>query len=115
MNPRRMILKAALCTVVLAMTISGVFWAPSSVAFNTAPARQDDKESKGTIVAHLKYEPTVFGYGFRNYGRDHDNENDLSAVDLLSIFVAENLCQSGSTAEDCVLYEPAEEWLASQV
>jgi hypothetical protein len=109
-----MILKGALCTVVLAMTLSGVFWAPSSAALNTAPSRQDDKESKGTIVAQLKYEPAVFGYGFRNYGRDHDNEHDLSAADLVKMFGAENVCQSGSTAEDCVLYEPAEEWLASQ-
>src|SRR4029079_7693369 len=72
-------------------------------------------QDKGTIVARLKdYDPKVEGYGFRNYGGKHDNENDLDAGDLIKLFGAENVCESGSTEQDCVLYEPAEEWLEQQ-
>src|SRR5580765_3312247 len=72
-------------------------------------------QERGTIVARLKdYDPTVEGFGFRNYGSKHDNEHDLDAADLIKLFGAENVCESGSTAEDCVLYEPAEEWLQKE-
>ena len=63
------------------------------------------------MVAHLNFEPAADGFGFRNYGRNHANENDLNAGNLIALFGAENVCQSGSTAGDCVLTEPAEEWL----
>ena len=59
----------------------------------------------------LDFKPAGNGYGFRNYGRDHDNENDLNPGNLIALFGADNVCQSGSTAGDCVLTEPAEEWL----
>jgi len=72
-------------------------------------------QDKGTIVARLKdYDPKVEGYSFRNYGSKHDNENDLDADDLIKLFGAENVCESGTSAQDCVLYEPAEEWLEQQ-
>lgn len=72
-------------------------------------------QERGTMVARLKdYDPTIEGYGFRNYGSKHDNEHDLDAADLIKLFGAENVCESGSTAQDCVLYEPAEEWLAKE-
>jgi len=63
------------------------------------------------MIAKLDFRPSANGYGFRNYGRDHDNENDLNPGNLIALFGAENVCQSGSTASDCVLTEPAEEWL----
>jgi len=66
---------------------------------------------QGKMIAQLDYRPAVHGYGFHNYGRDHDNENDLNPGNLIALFGAENVCQSGSTASDCVLTEPAEEWL----
>ena len=69
-------------------------------------------QERGTIIARLKdYDPKIYGYGFRNYGRNHQNEKDLDAGDLIKLFGAENVCETGSTAEDCVLYEPAEEWM----
>jgi hypothetical protein len=85
---------------------------PDTRSNSPAPRAQDDK---GEIIARLKdYDPKVHGYGFRNYGRDHDNESDLDAADLIKLFGADNVCQSGTTASDCVLYEPAEEWLEKQ-
>ena len=76
------------------------------------PRVQDDK---GTIVARLKdYDPKIEGYGFRNYGPYEGIESSLAAADLIMMFGAENVCESGTTAQDCVLYEPAEEWLEQQ-
>ena len=113
MNSRRIILRSLFCAIILATISFGLFLTPRSTANNsTGPSIQDDK---GTMVAHLTYDPTVHGYGFRNYGRDHDNENDLNAGNLISIFGAENVCQAGTTEKDCVLNEPAEEWLAEAI
>jgi hypothetical protein len=79
---------------------------PSDKSITTFPSQE------GTIVAHLKdYDPKVYGYGFRNYGHNHANEKDLDAGDLIKLFGAENVCESGDTAASCVLYEPAEQWL----
>lgn len=87
---------------------------------NAESARNDKSPAgssyeRGTIVARLKdYDPKVEGYGFRNYGPYEGIESSLDAGDLIKMFGAENVCESGSTAEDCVLYEPAEEWLEQQ-
>jgi hypothetical protein len=117
MKSQRVLLRAFLGALLLTTITIGLSFGPRSTAKSISPVAptvtgQDDK---GTIVAQLKYDPAANGYGFRNYGRDHDNENDLSAADLISIFGAENVCESGSTASDCVLYEPAEEWLAEAI
>ncbi len=72
-------------------------------------------QDRGTIIARLKdYDPKVHAYGFRNYGRYEGIETELDAGDLIKLFGAENVCESGTTAQDCVLYEPAEEWLEQQ-
>ena len=115
MKRQSLMSRSLIGTAVLMLLAACLFWAPRSAAINNAltPARQDEK---GTVVARLKeYDLTRHGYGFRNYGRDHDNENDLNAGNLIMMFGADNVCQSGSTADDCVLNEPAEEWLAQQV
>jgi hypothetical protein len=53
-------------------------------------------QERGTIVARLKdYDPTIEGFGFRNYGSKHDNEHDLDARRLIKLFGAENVCESG--------------------
>src|SRR5262249_47545193 len=72
-------------------------------------------QDKGTVVARLKdYDPKLDGFSIHNYGGYQGIENELYAGDLLSLLGAENVCESGSTAQDCVLYEPAEEWLQKQ-
>src|SRR3982751_5555843 len=60
-------------------------------------------QERGKMIAQLDFHPPVNGFGFRNYGRDHDNENDLNPGNLIALFGADNVCQSGSTARDCVL------------
>jgi len=111
---RQSIISGSLISAVALMFLAAcLFWAPGSAA-HTRPtsAGQDDK---GTIVAHLKdYDPTVHGYGFRNYGPYQGIESELAAGDLIKLFGAENVCESGNTAQDCVLYEPAVEWLDKQ-
>jgi len=110
MNTKAPYAKLLLVLLVLAAVGGSIFFCSQSKA--RARSAQDDK---GTIVARLKdYDPRREGFGFRNYGRDHDNESDLDAGDLIKLFGPDGVCQSGSTAEDCVLYEPAEEWLQQQ-
>jgi len=112
-------LKPLLLTIALAAIAISLVWAPRSTATSGTAATAESsavQDEKGTIVARLKdYDPAVHGYGFRNYGRDHEGENDLTAGDLIKIFGAENVCESGNTASDCVLYEPAEEWRAERI
>jgi hypothetical protein len=99
------------------LLIIGLSQATSS---NARPAGDDKSaagafQEKGTIVARLKdYDPTADGFNIHNYGRYEGLENELDAGDLIRLFGAENVCESGSTAQDCVLYEPAEEWLEKQ-
>ena len=102
-------------TAALSLLAACLFWAAGSTATTNSPdvAKQDDK---GTIVAKLKdYDPAIHGYGFKNYGRDHEGSSDLTIPDVIKIFGAENVCQSGSTAADCVLYEPVDEWVAEKI
>jgi hypothetical protein len=108
MDSKPTLLRAFFCTFATATVAVGLFWAPRASAVGSSVAASQDE--KGTVVARLKYDPAANGYGFRNYGREHDNENDLDAGDLIKMFGAENVCESGTTARDCVLYEPAEEW-----
>jgi len=114
MKSNRIVLKSFFSALILATIATGLALAPRSAAHTAGgPLVQDDK---GTMVAKLKdYEPPVYGYGFRNYGRDHEGENDLTAADLIRMFGAENVCESGNTAADCVLYEPAAEWIAEKL
>ena len=108
--------EAKLLLVFLALTACGICLVPASRSTansdrNSKTPVASSRQDKGTIVATLDFKPASNGYGFRNYGRDHDNENDLNPGNLIALFGAENVCQSGTTASDCVLTEPAEEWL----
>ena len=114
MKPKSPDLKL-LFSVLITVTICIVFFPaqrstaePSRSSYREPSSAQD----RGTIVARLKdYDPKIEGYGFRNYGPHAALETSLDAGDLITMFGAENVCESGTTAEDCVLYEPAEEWL----
>ena len=67
--------------------------------------------AKPNIIASIDFNPTEDGYSFRNYGgSSHDGSEDLDADDLIELFGAESVCIEGSTANDCVLYETADEW-----
>ena len=76
------------------------------------PARaQAPQQPGGEILASLKFDPKVHGFGFRNCGANPDYDEDLTADDMIRMFGAENVCIEGSTARDCVLYETAERWI----
>jgi hypothetical protein len=79
--------------LLLATVLIAVGFAIFQTTFSHAESTRIDESSvrpaqdKGTIVARLKdYDPKVEGYGFRNYGGKHDNENDLDAGDLIKLF-----------------------------
>lgn len=106
-------MKLLLVCFALATLAAGLSQTQRSIADSTPnpnPAAKA-KQDKGKMVASLDFDTAADGFGFRNYGRDHDNENDLNAGNLIALFGAENVCQAGSTASDCVLTEPAEEWV----
>src|SRR5216684_7418324 len=97
--------KSLLLAFALTAIAIGLALAPRSAAKSDRPATQSDspisqvQDEKGTIVAKLKdYDPKVHGFSFKNYGRDHEGPNDLTAADLMRMFGAENVCESGSTA-----------------
>ncbi|MBV9242969.1 MAG: hypothetical protein JO314_13275, partial [Acidobacteria bacterium] len=70
---------------------------------------------RGEIVASIGFDPTVNGFGFRNFGKNPDFDEDLTADDLIRMFGADNVCIEGSTAQDCVLYETADRWMQSSI
>jgi hypothetical protein len=113
---KRNSLEVKLLILIFALTAFSIcLFQTSRSTANSSPGDNSravsSRQDKGTMVARLKYEPAVHGFGFKNYGRDHDNENDLNPGNLVALFGAENVCQSGTSASDCVLTEPAEEWL----
>lgn len=94
---------AATFALALVCVAAAVLAAPPRVS----KARQEG----GEILASIKFDPKVHGFGFRNFGENPDFDEDLTADDLIRMFGAENVCIEGSTARDCVLYETAERWI----
>lgn len=71
---------------------------------------------EGEIIASIGFDPKVNGFGFRNFGKNPDFEDeDLTADDMIRIFGAANVCIEGTTAADCVLYETAENWIEETI
>lgn len=84
------------------------FGVTDAVGFPTA-------RSKGEIVASLGFDPEVHGFGFRNFGKNPDFDEDLTEDDLIRMFGAGNVCIEGSTPRDCVLYETADRWIEQTI
>ena len=62
-------------------------------ALCTAPrARAQSPTPQGEIVASLKFDPKVHGFGFRNFGENPEYDEDLTADDMIRMFGAENVC-----------------------
>lgn len=72
-------------------------------------------QGEGEIIASIGFDPKVHGFGFRNFGKNPDFDEDLTEDDLIRIFGAENVCIEGSTASDCVLYETADRWIEETI
>ena len=71
--------------------------------------------AEGEIVASIGFDPKVNGFGFRNFGKNPDYDEDLTADDMIRMFGAANVCIEGTTASDCVLYETTERWIEEAV
>ncbi|HQZ96878.1 MAG TPA: hypothetical protein PLP21_11215 [Pyrinomonadaceae bacterium] len=82
---------------------------PIILANNDSPARD------GEIIASIGFDPKIHGFGFRNFGKNPDFDEDLTEDDLIRIFGAENVCIEGSTSNDCVLYETADRWIEETI
>ena len=72
-------------------------------------------EAAATVVASYTYNSVQFqtplhGFGFQNYGNGTRNwQDDLLPADVFSLF-GPSVCQTGNTAENCVLTTTAEQW-----
>jgi hypothetical protein len=88
-----------------------------AVVFLAAPFAHfvNPQDAAGQIIARIDFDPEEDGFGFRNYGRDHDGSEDLDVSDMIMIFGAKAVCIEGSTPDDCVLYETADEWRENQI
>ena len=73
-------------------------------------------KAQGNIIATLKFDPKVNGFGFQNYGNEHAAwKDDLGTIDLISMFGAQAVCKSGNSPQDCVLKAAAQEWMNEQL
>lgn len=101
-------MKRTFLLITVAITIMSFIFAP-------LPNAAKEHERQGKIIASIDFDPKSDGFSFRNYGREHDGSNDLDAEDLILMFGADKVCIEGTTADDCVLYETAEQWMQKQI
>ena len=81
-------------------------------------------EAPGTVEAIFKndegtpFDVATHGYGFENYGSGADvgidTSNDLSAIDLFTLF-GDDVCKTGNTAATCKLTAAATKWRDAQL
>jgi hypothetical protein len=109
-------LKLPLCACVCAIFLIGLALAPASDARRSEARRAlPGREEEGNIIASIRFDPKVDGFGFRNYGGKPEEEGDLDAGDLIKMFGANNVCIEGHNADDCVLYETGQTWIDEQI
>ncbi len=112
-NPRPLIWAIAMLLGGALMVLPGSVNSSAGLATPNRPAAAQEPEGK--IVAKLDFTPKPNGFGFPNWGGEEDSSNDLGAADMIDLFGAEGVCESGSTPEDCQLTEPAQAWIAGQL
>ncbi|MEZ4658156.1 MAG: hypothetical protein R2911_11330 [Caldilineaceae bacterium] len=70
----------------------------------------------GQFTVDSGFRPNPQGYAFENWGGQlYDNSTDLNAASLIRLFGAANVCQVGTTANDCVLTAAARKWREEQL
>ncbi len=70
----------------------------------------------GGMEVDTNFRPNPNGFGFKNWGGGaYDESTDLSPAMLIRLFGANNVCQAGSTANDCVLNAAAREWRDKEI
>src|SRR5882724_11583102 len=92
---------AAFLTVLIGLPIVCAAWGHS--------------KPEGEIIASIGFDPKVNGFGFRNFGKNPDYDEDLTADDMIRMFGADNVCIEGTTAKDCVLYETTDRWIEEAI
>ncbi len=94
--------------VIFALTFSVIF-----TPFRRAVTAQ---QATADIIAKTNFNPKVNGFGFQNYTNSkHVWQDDLGAGDMIRLFGAGAVCQSGNTAQNCVLKAAAREWMMQVV
>ena len=101
----------------LILVAGGLMILPNSQISSSAIANKSlgPEQPEGENVAKIEFAAKPNGFHFRNYGDDGNTENDLGPADLIDLFGAQEVCASGSTAEDCELTEPAQAWLEEKL
>jgi hypothetical protein len=73
-------------------------------------------ECSGNFEVYNSFRPKPWGYKFENWGvkADYPNNGDLDTATLIRMF-GTGVCQTGSTAADCVLKASARSWRADRL
>src|SRR6185369_16816362 len=113
MTPHPRIIVYVIATVIA----GGLILLPQRSVSSFAEANKSGiaQDPEGKMVAKLDFAPKPNGFHFKNYGNDANSANDLGPGDLIELFGGEDVCTSGSTAEDCQLSEPAQAWLEEKI
>lgn len=64
----------------------------------------------GNFEASNDFRPKPNGYEFENWGDDYDESTDFDNATLIRMFGASNICQTGDTAQSCVLTAATRTW-----
>ena len=79
-------------------------------------AAQTVPQTKPNIVARIKFDPKVDGFGFQNYTNSkHVWQDDMNAGDMIRMFGATAVCSKGNTAQNCVMKAAAREWMMQKL
>lgn len=72
--------------------------------------------TEGHFISDSGFRPNPQGYAFANWGYGvYDDTTDLNTASLIRLFGAANVCQIGTTANDCVLTAAARKWREEQL
>jgi len=99
------------------LTVFCIFAAPMAniVTANNWTNRRV-RQTTPNILAKIKFNPKINGFGFQNYGNSkHIWQDDMNAGDMIRLFGAGAVCMKGNTAKDCILKAAAREWMMQKL
>lgn len=77
----------------------------------SVPPTPSSTPDNSQYEASISLRPNPDGYSFENWGdAQYDDSTDLDNATLMRMFGGSNVCQSGSTPNDCVLSAAARQW-----
>jgi hypothetical protein len=87
-----------------------------SLGFAAPLLGQSVDNPQSSIIAIPGFNPTVSGFGFKNYTNDkHNWQDDLGADDLIRLVGVQASCVGKTTAKNCVLDASPRQWLEEQL